>query len=98
MTEPDYPPTRMVEATEILHGETIEDPYRWLEDGADPDTRAWTERQNELTEAWLARFPGRETIRRRLDQLLSIGALGVPTPASETVYAAVKLHRMGRAA
>jgi len=81
VTDPDYPPTRTVAATDVLHGETIEDPYRWLEDGADPDTRAWTERQNELTEAWLGRFPGRETIRQRLDQLLSIGALSVPTPA-----------------
>jgi prolyl oligopeptidase len=71
----------MVDATEVLHGETIPDPYRWLEDGADPDTRAWTERQNALTEDWLARFPGRDAIRRRLDELLSIGAISVPTPA-----------------
>ena len=81
MTEPAYPPTRMVDAAEVLHGETIPDPYRWLEDGTDPDTRAWTERQNALTEDWLARFPGRDAIRRRLDELLSIGAISVPTPA-----------------
>jgi len=81
VTDPTYPPTRTVDAVEVLHGETIPDPYRWLEDGADPDTRAWTERQNALTEDWLARVPAREAIRRRLDQLLSIGALSAPTPA-----------------
>jgi prolyl oligopeptidase len=70
-----------VDAVEVLHGETIPDPYRWLEDGADPDTRAWTERQNALTEDWLARVPARQAIRQRLDELLSIGALSVPTPA-----------------
>ncbi len=81
MTDPAYPPTRTVDVTDVLHGETISDPYRWLEDGEDPDTRAWTERQNALTEAWLARFPGRDSIRRRLDELLAIGAISVPTPA-----------------
>ncbi|HET7470721.1 MAG TPA: prolyl oligopeptidase family serine peptidase [Gemmatimonadales bacterium] len=70
-----------MDVTEVLHGETIADPYRWLENGADPETRAWTEQQNALTEAWLARRPGREAIRRRLDQLLAIGAISVPTPA-----------------
>ena len=33
MTELDYPPTRTVDAVEVLHGETVPDPYRWLEDG-----------------------------------------------------------------
>ena len=81
MTELAYPPTRTVDAVEVLHGEAIPDPYRWLENGEDPDTRAWTERQNALTEAYLAGVPGRETIRRRLDGLLAIGAISVPTPA-----------------
>jgi len=31
-----------VDVSDVLHGETISDPYRWLEDGEDPDTRAWT--------------------------------------------------------
>jgi len=81
VTDPTYPPTRTVDLVEVLHGETIADPYRWLEDGSDAETRAWTEQQNALTEAWLARRPAREVIRRRLDQLLSIGAMSVPTPA-----------------
>jgi prolyl oligopeptidase len=81
VTELAYPPTRTVDTVEVLHGESIPDPYRWLENGDDPDTRAWTERQNALTEAYLAGIPGRETIRRRLDELLAIGAISVPTPA-----------------
>jgi prolyl oligopeptidase len=34
---------------EILHGERISDPYRWLEDGQSADTQRWTERQNAFT-------------------------------------------------
>ncbi len=81
MTDPRYPATHTVDAGEVLHGEMIPDPYRWLENGEDPDTRAWTEAQNALTERYLAAVPGRPAIRRRLDELLAIGAIGVPTPA-----------------
>ncbi|HEX6615189.1 MAG TPA: prolyl oligopeptidase family serine peptidase [Gemmatimonadales bacterium] len=80
MTELRYPATHTVEVVEELHGERIPDPYRWLEDADDPDTVEWTARQNEVTEEWLARQPGRERIRRRLRELLTIGVLGVPTP------------------
>jgi prolyl oligopeptidase len=71
----------MDSVVETLHGERIVDPYRWLEDGASPETRRWTERQNAYTETYLAGFPGRERIRARLKELLSIGVLGAPTPA-----------------
>ena len=81
MTELAYPPSRADDTVEVLHGETIPDPYRWLENGDDPDTRDWTERQNALTERYLADVPARGAIRRRLDELLAIGALTVPAPA-----------------
>ncbi len=81
MTRPVYPATRTVDAAETLHGETIPDPYRWLEDGESSETRAWTEAQNALTEGYLARTPARAAIRRRLDELLAIGAISTPAPA-----------------
>ena len=82
MTKPVYPATRTVDAAETLHGETIPDPYRWLEDGESSETRAWTEAQNALDRgATSPRTPAREAIRRRLDELLAIGAISAPTPA-----------------
>lgn len=75
-----YPETRVVDVVEILHGEPVTDPYRWLEDGQSPETRDWTAHQNALTESYLAAVPARERIRRRLDELLGIGVLSVPTP------------------
>jgi prolyl oligopeptidase len=79
--DPVYPAAPSVDAADVLHGERIPDPYRWLEDGDTPETRAWTESQNALTEGYLARAPGRPAIRRRLDELLAIGAISVPSPA-----------------
>jgi prolyl oligopeptidase len=77
---PAYPPTSRGDEVELLHGESIPDPYRWLEDGDDPRTQAWTAEQNALTEGLLEAVPGRERIRARLDELLSIGALSAPEP------------------
>ena len=88
-----YPETPAYDIEDVLHGETIADPYRWLEDGEAPETRRWTEEQNALTQAHLAAIPGRERIRGRLEQLLSIGVLGTPTPVrGRYVY----LRREGR--
>ncbi len=75
-----YPITPKSDVAEVLHGETIPDPYRWLEDGDHPDTRRWTDAQNALTRTYLDAVPGRDELHRRLDQLLAIGAIGVPTP------------------
>ncbi len=77
---PTYPASRSTDLVETLHGEKIADPYRWLEDGDSTETRVWTEQQNAVTEAYLAAVPGRERIRRRLEELLGIGVLGTPTP------------------
>ena len=72
--------TPLSDTVDILHGEPVSDPYRWLEEGDAPAVREWTDRQNRRTEQYLAGIPERAGIRRRLEQLLSIGSLGVPTP------------------
>ena len=81
MPKPSYPPTRIDQVVDVLHGERITDPYRWLEDGESVETLAWTEAQNAATRSYLDRAPARPAIQRRLEQLLSIGAVSAPTPA-----------------
>jgi prolyl oligopeptidase len=72
------PHTRTVEVVETIHGVTIADPYRWLEDQNSPETRAWIEEQNRYTESLLNQLPWREQIRKRLEQLLRIDTIGIP--------------------
>ena len=90
---PDYPETRSLNVVDVLHGEEIADPYRWLEDGDSTETKLWTEQQNAVTEAYLAAVPGRDRIRRRLEELLAIGVLTVPTPKRGRYF---YLRREGR--
>ena len=63
---------------EMIHGVTIRDPFRYLEDATDPRTQRFVEEQNAWTRSLLDPLPGREPIRRRLEELLSIGILGSP--------------------
>jgi prolyl oligopeptidase len=81
MPKISYPPTRTDDVVEILHGEAIADPYRWLEDGDSDETQRWTSAQNAVTKSYLDAVPSRAPIRERLEQLLTIGAISAPTPA-----------------
>src|SRR5262245_27364580 len=66
----DYPFSQTEVVTDTLHGTTLSDPYRWLEDQQSPATRDWIERQNAFTEAILGKLPGRGILGRRLGELL----------------------------
>ena len=74
----NYPPTHRSDTVEVLHGETIADPYRWLEDTASAETAEWVRLQNEFTESVLAAIPAREEIRARLTEVWNFPRLGVP--------------------
>jgi prolyl oligopeptidase len=66
---PPPPPTPRDDVRETLHGVEIVDPYRWLEDGRAPQTRAWIDAQNRYAHGLLDGRPGREAIRSRLTEL-----------------------------
>ena len=40
------PPTPTKPVSDIYHGVTVVDPYRWLEDGKNPEVRKWSDAQN----------------------------------------------------
>jgi prolyl oligopeptidase len=72
------PVTREDSVVDVLHGVSIPDPYRWLEDQNSPETRAWLEAENRCTEAALHSFPGRAQIAKRLSELQKTDSFGIP--------------------
>lgn len=77
----DRPPTTRTDAViDEFYGVRVDDPYRWLENGADPDVQAWTVAQDALTRRTLGANPARTWITHRLTRLLHFGAVGVPVP------------------
>jgi len=73
-----YPTARQSDQADDYHGTQVRDPFRWLEDTDSPETRAWIEAQNQLTEGYLADAPGRDWLRQRLTKLWDFERFGIP--------------------
>jgi prolyl oligopeptidase len=72
------PPTRREVVVDEMHGERIEDPYRWLEDSDSPEVAAWTDAQNRATRAALDPLPERAAMAARLRELMDCGSVSAP--------------------
>src|SRR5258706_10230047 len=72
--------------TEILHGVSITDPYRWLEDPNSTRTRNWLEEQIAYARAYLDAIPGHERIRKRVKELLTVEELAAPCKAGNRYF------------
>jgi prolyl oligopeptidase len=75
-----YPETKRVDVVEKPFGQTIADPYRWLENDVrnDKEVAAWVESQNKVTNAYLNTLPGRDIFRDRLKQLYNYERFTIP--------------------
>ena len=84
---PELPATPVRSTVTVHHGQSVADPYRWLEQVNDPEVVAWMKAQNAVTRACLDAIPGRAGILARLNELESA------TPAR---VVGVRLLRNGR--
>jgi prolyl oligopeptidase len=69
MTAIQYPESKKTNVIDSYHGIEVTDHYRWLEDAQDPEVRAWTRAQNQLSRAFLDQIPGRQDFYERLSTL-----------------------------
>jgi prolyl oligopeptidase len=72
------PKAKVVPVEDMVQGHKIVDPYRYLENPNDPDTKLYVEQELRYTRSVLDPLPGRDKINARLSQLLEIGTVGVP--------------------
>ena len=73
-----FPDTRRDDVVEVLHGQPIADPYRWLEDPDSDETADWVKRQNEFTAAYLDFLPDRSWFLETMQQVMKQPRAGVP--------------------
>jgi len=64
------PATVQKPVTDEIHGISITDNYRWLENQQSPETRAWITQQQQYSDKFLQAIPGRERIQQQLTSLL----------------------------
>jgi prolyl oligopeptidase len=70
------PPTPAKPVQDVVHGVTLTDPYRWLEDGSNADVVKWTRAQHDAATAWLDKsapaVPGlRDELTRFIDRTVT---------------------------
>jgi prolyl oligopeptidase len=87
---------RALGVTEEVHGVSIADPYRALEQRSEL-TNAWIDAQTQRTEQALAAL-GNEARDKRLAQLLSIGSIGDLAVGGSRVFAMVREGQREQAA
>jgi prolyl oligopeptidase len=73
-----YPPAPRGPVVDELHGLKSADPYRWLESLEAKDTRAWVTAENQVTDAYFAKLPGKDALRARLGELLRFERYSFP--------------------
>ncbi|HEU0224544.1 MAG TPA: prolyl oligopeptidase family serine peptidase [Steroidobacteraceae bacterium] len=63
-----YPATARGTVTDVYHGTTVADPYRWMEAPSGELSR-WVAAQNEVAQPYLDAIPARAVIQQRLTEL-----------------------------
>lgn len=69
---------RRTQFEEVLHGVTIADPYRWLEDASDPRVAQWVSEQDLYAREQLRQVPERAGLAERLKELVFVEERSAP--------------------
>ncbi len=68
---PALPATPKHPVVDGYFGTKLTDDYRWLESGADPEVKKWSDDQNARARAVLDALPGRAELARRIEAILN---------------------------
>jgi len=60
---------------EVLHGVTVSDPFRWLEDRGSPRTEEWIWSQKTLLDSYFSTLQGLEGLRRCVSEFLDLDVI-----------------------
>jgi prolyl oligopeptidase len=78
MQEAGPPNTRKDDVVDTIHGQKVADPYRWLEDVASPDVKAWMDQQDAFARGELVKLPLRAELEKRLTELSYLDTISAP--------------------
>lgn len=81
-----YPETKKVAHVDTYQGNSVEDPFHWLEDDLAEDTKDWVKAQNEVSFGYLKQIPFREKIKDRLEELWNYEKYSAPFEYGNYTY------------
>jgi prolyl oligopeptidase len=80
------PETRSEGLTETIHGASVADPYRWLEDAQSEEVQAWMKAQDDYTRSYLHALPGRDELKKRLEELYYVETVSSPIKRGDRFF------------
>ncbi len=81
-----YPDTLKKDHADTYHGETVADPYQWLEDDLSEETANWVQAQNDVTFNYLDQIDFRTDLKKRLEQLNNYEKISAPFREGDWEY------------
>ncbi|WP_333807454.1 prolyl oligopeptidase family serine peptidase [Flavobacterium sp.] len=81
-----YPNTKKIDHTDTYFGQSVNDPYRWLEDDRSAETEAWVKKQNIVTNIFLNKIPYRNQLKTRMEQLWNYEKISAPFKEGDYTY------------
>lgn len=82
----EYPETLKGDVVDVYFGDSIADPYRWLEDDRSAETESWVKAQNEVTFAYLNKIPYRDQINKQLKDMWNYEKISAPSKYGDYTY------------
>ena len=81
-----YPMTKKVNISDLYFSKEIRDPYRWLEDDLDKETKRWIEDQNLFTDKYFESLGFKEQIKDGLKQIWDYEKFSSPFREGNYIY------------
>ena len=81
-----YPMTKKVNISDLYFSKEIQDPYRWLEDDLDKETKRWVENQNLFTDKYFESLGFKEQIKDGLKQIWDYEKFSSPFREGNYIY------------
>jgi prolyl oligopeptidase len=81
-----YPATKKTDKVDLYFGNSIPDPFRWLEDDRSAETADWVKEQNKVSFDYLAAIPFRNTIKARMEKLWNYEKVSAPFKEGDYTY------------
>jgi len=82
----NYPVAEKTDSFHVYFGDTIPEPYAWLENDTSAQTEVWVKAQNEVTQNYLSKIPFREKLKKRLTELADYEKYGTPFVKHDKYY------------
>ncbi len=84
--EPQAPATRREDIADTIHGVTVADPYRWLEDEKSAEVQAWMSAYDAYTRHQIGKLGARPWLAKRFRELYYVDSVGVPAQRGERLF------------